>query len=324
MFNNNKKYDNDLNIEERNDFLISISDLMTGVMMIFLLMLLAVLFNKTNNIKDFAKDIKTKQKLIDLKNEILKKKIDDIKTKEAEIKKYKEAFDTANDELKKKIAVLGSKEIELKNYKNELDSINNELKNKVATLTSKEVELKDYKKKIDKIIGVKGDIIDLIKNKFKETANNVKLSVDDKTGAIRMSGDILFDVDSDVIKPEFKPVLETIIKTYTQILFSTEKFKNYLSEIVIEGHADNRGSYLYNLELSQRRAQSIMKYFIDSVEENKRDTLIKYVTANGKSFGNPILNNSGEVDLDKSRRIEVKFRLKDDDALKELSNILKE
>lgn len=319
-----KNINKELNLEDRNDFLISISDLMTGIMMIFLLALLAVMFNKTRNISEYIKDIKKKEKLIEMKNEVLKNKVSDIKTKEDEIKKIKVELDLLNKEFKSKVSVLDSKEIELKDYKNKLDEINKELKSKISVLDSKEIELKGYKKKIDKIIGVKGDIIDQIKKKFKESASVFKLSVDDKSGAIMMSGDILFDVGSDVIKAEFKPVLENIIKTYAQILFGVEEFKQHLSEIVIEGHADNRGDYIYNLELSQKRAQSIMKYFVDAVEESQRVTLIKYVTASGRSFGNPILNDSGEIDLDKSRRIEVKFRLKDDDSMRELSNILKD
>src|SRR5699024_5058992 len=46
------------------------------------------------------------------------------------------------------------------------------------------------------------------------------------------------------------------------------------------------------------------------------------LTVNGHSMSNPILDENGEVDMDASRRVEVKFRLKDEEMIDELNQIM--
>jgi len=50
------------------------------------------------------------------------------------------------------------------------------------------------------------------------------------------------------------------------------------------------------------------------------------LTVNGRSFSDPIYNEYGpgtmEVDMDASRRVEIKFRLKEDEMINKISNLL--
>ena len=41
-------------------------------------------------------------------------------------------------------------------------------------------------------------------------------------------------------------------------------------------------------------------------------------------MANPILDEEGNVDMDASRRVEVKFRLKDEEMIEELNKIMSE
>ena len=41
-----------------------------------------------------------------------------------------------------------------------------------------------------------------------------------------------------------------------------------------------------------------------------QSVLSEKLTVNGRSESNPILDENGEVDMDASRRVEIKFRLK--------------
>ena len=61
---------------------------------------------------------------------------------------------------------------------------------------------------------------------------------------------VYFDFDSFVIKDEFKPVIDGHAKALTA---------NRNRHIVIEGHADERGSREYNLALGQKRAEAVAK-----------------------------------------------------------------
>ena len=54
------------------------------------------------------------------------------------------------------------------------------------------------------------------------------------------------------------------------------------------------------------------------------EILTEKLTANGRSMSNPILDENGQVDMDASRRVEVKFRLKDEEMMAELQQIIEE
>ena len=69
-----------------------------------------------------------------------------------------------------------------------------------------------------------------------------------------VSHGILFDVNSDQIKPESKPVLEQI----SDALLAQSALK-----LRIEGHTDSSGDPAKNLELSRRRAASVKSALVD-------------------------------------------------------------
>lgn len=56
----------------------------------------------------------------------------------------------------------------------------------------------------------------------------------------------------------------------------------------------------------------------------------KLLTVNGKSWSNPVYqkdnagNATGEVDMSASRRVEIKFRLKEDEMIKKIAGILQQ
>ena len=57
-------------------------------------------------------------------------------------------------------------------------------------------------KEINEIIGIKAEIISDLTKIFRE--NNIRVDIDLSTGALRFSGNILFDSDSEVIQEGFK------------------------------------------------------------------------------------------------------------------------
>ena len=108
----------------------------------------------------------------------------------------------------------------------------------------------------------------------------------------------------------------------------SDEFRPYVSEIIIEGHTDTNGEYLYNLELSQKRALSVASYCLDDgtnlFKKEDIEVLREMVTANGRSFSNPVYNDDGSVNMGASRRVEFKFRLQDQEMVEQMIEILNE
>ena len=70
-----------------------------------------------------------------------------------------------------------------------------------------------------------------------------------------------------------------------------------------------------------------MAQYLTEIRENFLDAdqisdLQSYLTVNGHSMANPVLDANGNVDKDASRRVEVKFRLKDEEMIDELNQLL--
>ena len=122
-----------------------------------------------------------------------------------------------------------------------------------------------------------------------------------------------------------KEALRNVLPIYCKVLME-DTYKSYLAEIIIDGYTDTDGDYAYNLELSQRRSLAVAQYLLDIQGEfltaDQSLDLQDYLTVNGHSMANPILDANGNVDKEASRRVEVKFRLKDDEMIDELSKIM--
>src|SRR5690554_988724 len=119
----------------------------------------------------------------------------------------------------------------------------------ISTEKSREIQ-EMISLQIEEITGFRASIAGDLHQEFADS--EMVLHLDEDTGAITFSGEILFETDSARIKAEFKEMLEEFIPRYVEVLLS-EEHRDSISQIVVEGHTDDRGSYMYNLDLSQRR-----------------------------------------------------------------------
>ena len=91
-------------------------------------------------------------------------------------------------------------------------------------------------------------------------------------------------------------------------------------------HTDTDGTYLYNLELSQERALSVASFCLEDdnsvLAKDELEVLRPMLTANGRSYSDPIQNADGHIDYDASRRVEFKFRLSDEEIVDEMKHVL--
>ncbi|SMO83617.1 OmpA family protein [Melghirimyces algeriensis] len=171
---------------------------------------------------------------------------------------------------------------------------------------------------------VKNKIIKELITTFRK--NDLHINLDEKTGDITFGGSIFFEKDSSNISDAGKKRLEDFFPTYIDVLLSGP-FKNHVSAIIIEGHTDPTGSYQYNLDLSQDRASSVVRTIYSKEFPNfpQKDDLQKVLTANGRSYSDPIyIKGTKSIDAEKSRRVVFKFRLKDDELANYVNKLLGE
>lgn len=102
---------------------------------------------------------------------------------------------------------------------------------------------------------------------------------------------INFDFDKADIKPEFEPVLDEAVSILKE---------NPGIHVEIAGHTCNMGPEQYNQRLSERRANSVKKYFVERGIDAKRLKAVGY----GES--KPITDNSTIEKRRMNRRVELK------------------
>lgn len=209
--------------------------------------------------------------------------------------------------------------------KSQYESKQAELEKQQEIIKEQEQLLNEQQKELDRIAGIRSDLVMALRDEFTDSSLNIK--IDEKTGAITFDAGILFDVADHELTEEGKAFLKEFLPKYCNVLLD-DKYNDYVSEIIIEGHTDTNGSYIYNLELSQQRAFSVAKYCLAEgngiISSEEMEMLRTLLTANGKSYSNPVYKEDGSVDLDASRRVEILFRLQDEEMIDEMMGILKE
>jgi outer membrane protein OmpA-like peptidoglycan-associated protein len=107
---------------------------------------------------------------------------------------------------------------------------------------------------------------------------------------ITFASGILFDVDQADLKWEAQQNL-------TKLAGILNKYED--TNILIEGHTDSDGTEMHNLELSQRRAQSVANFLSNLDVNATRFTMMGY----GES--QPIASNETAYGKAQNRRVEV-------------------
>lgn len=184
-------------------------------------------------------------------------------------------------------------------------------------------DLASKEKQIEEITNVKSEIISALIKEFENS--NIDLAIDPDTGAIQLATNIMYKYNSSEIAEEGKETLEKFVPKYLDILLQDE-YRNEISSIIIEGHADNSGDYLYNLDLSQERAFSVLKviYDEDFPHFEQKENSKEVVTANGRSNMVPVYTKDNKYDAEASRRVEFLFRLKEDEKMQEIQKLVDE
>lgn len=294
----------------------SYSDMMAGVLLLFVLIMCVTLFQAQ---KSYNESLQERDEKIALQEEYTQELLD----KQNALDKKDETLQNQDAQLKTQDEKLADQEQQLAALAAKLKEQESTLNAQQSALDEKTAQLKDQQAQIDQIIGVKADVIEALKNEFSK--NNINVDIDAQTGALTLEASVMFDYDQAELTDAGKQALEQILPIYCKVLLQDDYMK-YLAEIIIDGYTDTDGDYSYNLQLSQQRSLAVAQYLLDIqgnfLDATQSQNLEKYLTVNGHSMANPVLDANGNVDKDASRRVEVKFRLKDEEMIDELNQLL--
>jgi outer membrane protein OmpA-like peptidoglycan-associated protein len=101
---------------------------------------------------------------------------------------------------------------------------------------------------------------------------------------------VYFDTNADTIQKRSFPLLDQVSEMLNQA--------EHVKRVRIEGHTDNRGSPQYNLELSKRRAASVLRYLSEHGVEASR------LESEGYGLAKPIADNNTDQGRGANRRVE--------------------
>jgi outer membrane protein OmpA-like peptidoglycan-associated protein len=107
---------------------------------------------------------------------------------------------------------------------------------------------------------------------------------------ITFDSGLMFDIDSYNLKPSVRENLIELSETL-------EKYDD--TNILIEGHTDNTGEKSYNMNLSDRRAESVAAFLKDQGVKGNR------ITTEGYGEEQPLASNNTTDGRQQNRRVEV-------------------
>lgn len=140
--------------------------------------------------------------------------------------------------------------------------------------------------------GVIGDHMDKQKRELEQQVPEAQIETVNNGEAIKVTFDsgILFGVDKSTLSPESRQALAR---------FAENMNANPDTDIRIVGHTDNTGRHAYNMDLSDRRAKSVVDFLV------AQNVLRNRITAQGVGPDQPIAENKTPEGRAKNRRVEI-------------------
>ncbi len=162
------------------------------------------------------------------------------------------------------------------------------------------------------------EVSNKISNELKKS--EVSADIDKMTGDLKIPDVELFELGSWVLTPKGKKLLDKIAPIYINSIFADKELSEEIEYIIVQGHTDSQmfagvkskdEQFIRNMDLSLKRANAVADYmFRTNYDKQYADKFRKILVVEGKSYNEPILVN-GVEDFDKSRRVELKLKVKD-------------
>ncbi|HIT00927.1 MAG TPA: OmpA family protein [Candidatus Faecaligallichristensenella faecipullorum] len=294
-----------------NNHWISFSDLMSALLLVIVLIMFYSIYQYVDMLELATADLLEQQGLLEAKEQELRENQDKL---------------TESEELQvTQAAKLLLQQQQLEEAQALLAQQREELSQIQTQVSEQQIQLDESKRQLDALVGVRTQIIASLSSALREA--NVTASVDPVSGAITMDSGVFFDLASSELKQSGKDFLDQFMPVYLEVLLSDENIQ-YVSEVIVEGHTDTTGTYMSNLALSQERARAVAEYILSDsytgISSETKEKLRGIIAANGRSYSDPILNEDGSVNMEASRRVEFKFRLKDEEMIEQMRSMLEQ
>lgn len=339
-------------------FWLCFSDLMSALMLVFVLVMFYSVYQYFDMLEVKTAELLRQSGLLDQQQAQLTLSKEELADKEAQLTAQQATLDEQTAQLNEQTDKLNAQQATLDEQSSKLtaqetallaqqakmllqeqtlQALQEKLDEQEAALASAQVSLDEallaqqgqqalldaQQAKLDKLVGVRTEIIEELMGALRQS-NITGANVDD-SGAIVFSSEMMFSTGSAGLNETGKQFLNRFLPNYLKVLMSEEYSRN-VSQIIIEGHTDTSGSYMTNVELSQDRALSVLRYVMSDeftgISAAEKQRLEEVVTINGRAYSDPIYNEDGTVNMSASRRVVIKFRLNDEDMVTEMLNVL--
>ena len=184
----------------------SYSDMMAGVLLLFVLLMCVTLFQAQKSYNDAMAEQEAKIKLQE---------------------EYTAKLLAQQTELDAQGLLLDEQDKELESKEMLLAQMAKELEEKEALLLAQQVDLDEktellttQQARIDKIIGVKAEVVASLQQEFAN--NNVNVNIDAQTGALTLDANVMFDVDEAELTEEGERALRQILPIYCKVLLQDD------------------------------------------------------------------------------------------------------
>jgi outer membrane protein OmpA-like peptidoglycan-associated protein len=140
-----------------------------------------------------------------------------------------------------------------------------------------------------------GVYMDKQEEKLGHIPNTTVERVSDDMLLVHFQSDVLFDVDSAIVKADARGALDEASHVFTEYPKTA---------IVVQGHTDSTGSETHNQELSERRAQAVVAYLTGRGLDPAR------MAPTGYGEGQPIASNETTSGRAQNRRVDLLLKAK--------------
>lgn len=300
---------------------ISFSDMLSSLLLVFILALMVSIYQYYTVLNIKTLELEAQRAELDRTTITLAQKEKDLVTAQAELMGKEEEVASIQIQLQQQEEELNAAQTALKTKQDEQAVLQLQLANQETSLQEMQLAMTAQQRQIDDLLGVRTQIIQELSRSFAQSKLDVKVNPD--TGDIMLDSQLMFQTGSDILLPSGQAQLSRLIPVYLGVLMRPE-YEAYVAEIVIEGHTDSKGSYLFNLQLSQDRALGVASYCLElpGLTPIQQQKLQAILTAKGRSYSDRIFNPDGSENMDASRRVEIQFRLKDSEMIQKMNQIL--